>query len=147
MSASTLNPKITQEQAFAITRSTGEKEMDRTRFHCRVITPFLPLSSFTLQVRRLWLHSQTVFWAFVWFVDGHYAPAVSSVFRLILCFWVYFISLKASMFLLPVSITVIQNFILMGLWKLCFCGPSTQSRRCLQITDQWLICCCCFVFF
>lgn len=42
------------------------------------------------------------------------------------------------MFLLPVSITVIQSFILMGPGNLCFCEPNTQSRQCLRITDQWV---------
>lgn len=103
-----------------------------------IITQTFALSSCALQVQKLWLHSKTVYWAFVWFVDVHCAPAVSSAFRLILCFWVYFISLKASMFLLPVSITVIQSFILMGPGNLCLCETNTQSRKCLQITDQWV---------
>lgn len=42
------------------------------------------------------------------------------------------------MFLLPVSIPVIQSFILMGPGNLCFCEPNTHSRKCLQITDQWV---------
>lgn len=117
-------------------RKRNESEYNKTSLS--IITQTFALSSCALQVHKLWLHSKTVYWAFVWLVDVHYAPTVSSVFRLILCFSVYFISLKASMFLLPVSRIVIQSFILMGPGNLCFCEPNTQSRKCLQITDQWV---------
>lgn len=48
----------------------------------------------------------------LWMSIMHPQHRVCSDF--ILCFWEYFISLKASIFLLPVSITVIQSFILMA---------------------------------
>lgn len=48
----------------------------------------------------------------LWMCIMHPQQQVCSDF--ILCFWEYFISLKASIFLLPVSITVIQSFILMA---------------------------------
>lgn len=53
----------------------------------------------------------------------------------ILCFWVHFISLKASMFLLPVSITVIQSFILIGLFFLVsrICGPAEYADQRISV--------------
>lgn len=48
----------------------------------------------------------------LWMCIMHPQHRVCSDF--ILCFLEYFISLKASIFLLPVSITVIQTFILMA---------------------------------
>lgn len=88
----------------------------------------LALSLFTLQVQKVCLLSKTVFWAFVWFVDVHYVPRVCLDF--VLCFWVHFISLKAS-----VSFASLYNsnsdFYIDGTWEPLFLW--VECRKCLRI--------------
>lgn len=130
MSAAALHSKITQEQTVT-TRSAGEN----TKVYSQLLhkVQLCPPSLFS----KLWLHSRTVFWAFVWFVDIHYAPAVSSVFRLyivILSTFHYFKSFCVSFASFYNSDSV---FYIDGTWEPCFCEPNTQSRECLPITDKW----------